>query len=52
MLWAGWKILRWPASAINPSLIASKNFRYQLREIDGRAVAVPNVKNTFTYRIE
>lgn len=52
MLWAGWKILRWPASALNPSLIASKNFRYQLPEIDGRAVAVPNVKNTFTYRIE
>ncbi|MDP2246357.1 energy transducer TonB [Pseudomonas sp.] len=37
---------------IRPSLTASKSFRYQPRVIDGKAVAVPNVKNTFTYRIE
>lgn len=37
---------------IRPSLTAAKSFRYQPRVIDGQAVAVPNVKNTFTYRIE
>lgn len=37
---------------IRPSLTASKSFRYQPRVVDGKAVAVPNVKNTFTYRIE
>lgn len=37
---------------IRPSLAAAQRFRYQPRVIDGRAVAVPNVKNTFTYRIE
>ena len=37
---------------IRPSLAAAQSFRYQPRVIDGRAVAVPNVKNTFTYRIE
>lgn len=37
---------------IRPSLAAAQSFRYQPRVIEGRAVAVPNVKNTFTYRIE
>jgi TonB family protein len=37
---------------IRPSLAAAQSFRYQPRVIDGRAVAVANVKNTFTYRIE
>ncbi|MBU1332151.1 MAG: energy transducer TonB [Gammaproteobacteria bacterium] len=37
---------------IRPSLNAAKSFRYQPRIIDGRAVAVANVRNTFTYRIE
>ena len=37
---------------IRPSLAAAQSFRYQPQVIDGRAVAVPNVKNTFTYRIE
>lgn len=37
---------------IRPSLTAAKSFRYQPRIVDGRAVAVPDVKNTFHYRIE
>lgn len=37
---------------IRPSLTAAKTFRYQPRVIEGHAVAVPHVKNTFTYRIE
>ena len=37
---------------IRPSLNAAKSFRYQPRLVDGQAVAVPNVKNTFSYRIE
>ena len=37
---------------IRPSLNAAKSFRYQPRIIEGRAVAVANVRNTFTYRIE
>lgn len=37
---------------IRPSLTAAKSFRYQPRIIDGRAVAVPEVKNTFHYRIQ
>jgi TonB family protein len=37
---------------IRPSLTAAQRFRYQPKVIDGHAVAVPNVKNTFTYRIE
>ena len=37
---------------ILPSLTASKSFRYQPRLVDGKAVAVPNVKNTFTDRSE
>lgn len=37
---------------IKPSLAAAKRFRYQPRVVDGQAVAVANVKNTFTYRIQ
>lgn len=37
---------------IRPSLNAAKRFRYQPRVVDGHAVAVPNVRNTFTYRIQ
>jgi len=37
---------------IRPSLTAAKSFRYQPRVIDGRAVSVPEVKNTFHYRIQ
>lgn len=37
---------------VRPSLNAAKSFRYQPRVIDGRAVAVESVRNTFTYRIE
>ncbi|TBU85168.1 energy transducer TonB [Phytopseudomonas dryadis] len=37
---------------IKPSLAAAKSFRYQPRIVNGQAVAVANVKNTFSYRIE
>lgn len=37
---------------IRPSLAAAKNFRYQPRMVDGRPVAVPDVRNTFHYRIQ
>lgn len=37
---------------VRPSLVAAKTFRYQPRVVDGRAVAVDGVKNTFHYRIE
>ncbi|MDO8960791.1 MAG: energy transducer TonB, partial [Methylophilus sp.] len=37
---------------IKPSLEATKSFRYTPRMVDGKAVKVPNVKNTFQYRIE
>jgi len=36
---------------VKPSLAAAKRFRYQPRVVDGQAVAVANVKNTFTYKI-
>lgn len=35
-----------------PSLQAARSFRYQPRLVDGRAVEVPGVKNTFHYSIE
>lgn len=35
-----------------PSLAAAKRFRYQPRIVNGQAVAVRDVKNTFSYRIE
>lgn len=37
---------------VRPSLAAARGFRYQPRLVDGRAVAVEGVKNTFHYRIE
>lgn len=37
---------------VRPSLSAARTFRYQPRLVDGRAVAVENVRNTFHYRIE
>ncbi|MCW3148003.1 TonB family protein [Stutzerimonas stutzeri] len=37
---------------VRPSLAAARTFRYRPRIVDGRAVRVPNVKNTFHYRIE
>ena len=37
---------------VRPSLAAARGFRYQPRMIDGQAVAVEGVKNTFHYRIE
>lgn len=37
---------------MRPSLAAANTFRYQPRIIDGRAVAVPAVRNTFHYRIK
>lgn len=37
---------------INASLRATKSFRYTPRIINGKAVSVANVKNTFQYRIE
>lgn len=36
----------------SPSLAAAKRFRYQPRVVNGQAVAVRDVKNTFSYRIE
>lgn len=35
-----------------PSLQAARSFRYQPRMVDGRAVEVPGIKNTFHYSIE
>jgi protein TonB len=37
---------------IRPSLAAAQTFRYQPRIIDGVAVAVPSVRNTFHFRIK
>jgi TonB family protein len=37
---------------VRPSLAAARTFRYQPRIVDGQAVSVSNVKNTFHYRIE
>lgn len=37
---------------VRPSLAAAKTFRYQPRIVDGHAVAVANVRNTFHYRIQ
>lgn len=37
---------------VKPSLAAARTFRYQPRVVNGQAVAVANVKNTFSYRIE
>lgn len=37
---------------VKPSLAAARSFRYQPRLVNGQAVAVANVKNIFTYRIQ
>ncbi|AJZ95649.1 cell envelope biogenesis protein TonB [Pseudomonas simiae] len=37
---------------MRPSLAAANTFRYQPRMVDGKAVAVPAVRNTFHYRIK
>lgn len=37
---------------IRPSLTAAKAFRYSPRKVNGKAVAVNNVSNTFQYRIQ
>lgn len=37
---------------VKPSLAAAKRFRYQPKVVNGQAVAVANVKNTFSFRIE
>lgn len=36
---------------IRPSLVAAATFRYQPRIVDGQAVTVPGVRNTFHYKI-
>ncbi|MCU1729630.1 TonB family protein [Pseudomonas sp. 7P_10.2_Bac1] len=36
---------------IRPSLVAAATFRYQPRIVDGQAVTVPAVRNTFHYKI-
>lgn len=37
---------------IRPSLAAAQTFRYQPRIVEGKAVTVPAVRNTFHYRIK
>ncbi|WP_339666254.1 energy transducer TonB [uncultured Pseudomonas sp.] len=37
---------------VRPSLAAAKEFVYRPRVVNGQAVAVPGVRNTFRYRIE
>ncbi|GGJ86437.1 energy transducer TonB [Pseudomonas matsuisoli] len=37
---------------VRPSIAAAKSFRYQPKVVNGQAVAVANVKNTFSYRIQ
>ena len=37
---------------IRPSLVAAATFRYQPRMVDGQAVTVPGVRNTFHYKIQ
>lgn len=37
---------------VKPSLAAAKTFRYQPRVVNGQAVAVASVKNTFSYKIQ
>lgn len=35
-----------------PALASAKSFRYKPRVVDGVAVAVPGVRNTFRFRLE
>jgi len=37
---------------VRPSLASAKSFRYQPRIVNGVAVAVPGVRNTFRFRLE
>jgi protein TonB len=37
---------------VRPSIASVSSFRYQPRIVEGRAVAVPGVRNTFRFRIE
>ncbi len=37
---------------MRPSLTAAQTFRYQPKIVEGRAVTVSGVKNTFHYRIK
>ena len=37
---------------MRPSLLAAATFRYQPRVVDGQAVSVPGVRNTFHYKIQ
>jgi len=37
---------------VKPALAAAKSFRYQPKVMNGQAVAVAKVKNTFTYKIQ
>ncbi|QGZ29668.1 TonB family protein [Stutzerimonas stutzeri] len=37
---------------VKPSLAAAKSFRYQPKVVNGQAVAVAKVMNTFTYKIQ
>lgn len=37
---------------VRPSIQAALNFKYQPRLVDGKPTSVPNVKNTFQYRIQ
>lgn len=37
---------------VRPSIQAALNFKYQPRLVDGKPTSVPNVKNTFQYRIK
>ena len=37
---------------IRPSLLAAATFRYKPRMVDGQAVSVPSVRNTFHYKIQ
>ncbi|WP_460121002.1 energy transducer TonB [Pseudomonas sp. S2_C03] len=35
---------------VKPSMAAAKTFRYQPKTMNGQAVAVASVKNTFSFR--
>ncbi|WP_211091459.1 energy transducer TonB [Pseudothauera rhizosphaerae] len=37
---------------VRPSIAAARAFRYEPRIVDGRAVAVPGIRNTFHYRLK
>lgn len=37
---------------VRPSIAAARGFRYEPRIVDGQAVAVPGIRNTFHYRLQ